>query len=116
MERGSESTLSGAGESSGGPAEEASCTAMQSNGVIHENGTSSSDIAVNGLLSKSNGCDEEDILCGDKGEGMGVGGGGETQRSMGSVLVRKRKQRQLSRKDTDIVRLIGQHLREMGFR
>ena len=92
-----------------------SSSAMQSNGVIHENGTtSSSDFAVNGLSSvvKSNGCD------GIKFEGeeeVGVASGGESKH-VGPVLTRKRKQRQLSRKDTDIVRLIGQHLREMGFK
>lgn len=117
---GPESALSRVvGESSGGTAEEGSlpsCSAMQSNGVIHENGTSS-DFAVNGLVGvvKSNGC-EESVLCDDKEEEVsGVSGSGGTQR-VGSVHFRKRKQRQLSRKDTDIVRLIGQHLREMGFK
>lgn len=91
---------------------------MQSNGVIHENGTSS-DFAVNGLggVIKSNGC--EDILYEEEEEGEGEEGGkrvtGESKH-VGAVLARRRKQRQLSSKDTDIVRLIGQHLREMGFR
>ncbi len=107
------------GESSGGRSEQSSLSAMQSNGVIHENGTSS-DFAVNGLVGvvKSNGC-EESVLCEEgreEEEGVsGASGSGGTQR-LGSVHVRKRKQRQLSRKDTDIVRLIGQHLREMGFK
>ena len=111
----------GESSSSGGQrAEEGSLSsysAMQSNGVIHENGTSSSDFAVNGLVSlgKSNGC-EESVLCEGREEGVsGPGGGGGTRR-VGSTPVRKRKQRQLSQKDTDIVRLIGQHLREMGFK
>lgn len=83
---------------------------MQSNGVIHENGTST----VNGLSSviKSNGC--EGGVC--EGEEIGATAGRESEQVGGPILVRKRKQRQLSRKDTDIVRLIGQHLREMGFK
>lgn len=84
---------------------------MQANGVIHENGTSTSEFAVNGLggVVKSNGC--ENVSCEEEG-GLGVGG------ASGHVAVplRKRKHRQLSSKDTDIIRLIGQHLREMGFK
>lgn len=84
---------------------------MQSNGVIHENGTSNN-FAVNGLsgVIKSNG-----IVCeGEKKTGITVGR--DSEHIAGPILVRKRKQRQLSSKDTDIVRLIGQHLREMGFK
>lgn len=96
---------------------------MQSNGVIHENGTSTSDLAVNGLVGvvKSNGC-EEGVFCEDRGEeeeeGELNGASGTTGglQRLNSVHVRKRKHRQLSRKDTDIIRLIGQHLREMGFK
>lgn len=101
------------GEHSGGTVEGGphSSSAMQSNGVIHENGRrSTSDFAVNGLGSalKSNGCEQ-----GSASEGEEVGRGSANGRS---VLVRKRKQKQLSSKDNDIVRLIGQHLREMGFK
>lgn len=87
---------------------------MQSNGVIHENGTSS-DFAVNGLsgVIKSNGC--EGTACEEEEVGR-ASAGGESEHICGPVLSRKRKQKQLSRKDTDIVRLIGQHLREMGFK
>ena len=88
---------------------------MQANGVIHENGTSASEFAVNGLgggggVIKSNGC--EDVTCQEEEEDLNVGGASGHV----AVPVRKRKQRQLSSKDTDIVRLIGQHLREMGFK
>lgn len=91
---------------------ETSGLAMQSNGVI-ENGTTT-EIAVNGLgsglvsgKSHANGvCEgEEDV------EVRGV-----SQRVAGEVQLRKLRQRQLSGKDVDIIRLIGQHLREMGFR
>ena len=94
-----------------------SCSAMQSNGVIHENGTSS-DFAVNGLVGvvKSNGC-EESVLCEEREEeGVSGASGSAGTHRVSSLHTRKRKQRQLSRKDTDIVRLIGQHLREMGFK
>lgn len=93
---------------------------MQSNGVIHENGTSSNTsaftAAVNGLSQaslKSNGC--EAIAC--EGEEVGSSTGGGDSEHIGATvpLVRKRKPRQLSSKDTDIIRLVGQHLREMGF-
>lgn len=101
------------GEYSGNTVEGSSpsSSAMQANGVIHENGTSISEFAVNGLgsLVKSNGC--ENISCEE--ENLNVGG---ASGHLGSVTVRKRKKRQLSSKDTDIVRLIGQHLREMGFK
>lgn len=103
------------GEHSGGTVESGSPSSsdMQSNGVIHENGTSS-DFAVNGLSSviKSNGCES----AASEGEEIGATAGRESEHLGGPILVRKRKQRQLSRKDTDIVRLIGQHLREMGFK
>ena len=83
---------------------------MQSNGVIHENGTSDSDFAVNGLgVIKSNGVTEEGLCEGEALRTVGRSGHTDT------VLSRKKK-RQLSDKDADIIRLIGQHLREMGFR
>ena len=121
-----EGALPSVGEFSGGSAAEESSgspssSAMQSNGVIHENGTSSNTsaftAAVNGLGQaslKSNGC--EAIPC--EGEEVGSStGGGESEHIGATVpLVRKRKPRQLSSKDTDIIRLIGQHLREMGFK
>jgi hypothetical protein len=92
---------------------------MQSNGVIHENGTNS-DFAVNGLGSviKRNGCDG--AVCNEEEEEavgtVGTTVGGEKEHIGGAILLRKRKQRHLSKKDSDIVRLIGQHLREMGFK
>ena len=105
-----------AGESGGGTVESSSPSSsdMQSNGVIHENGTSSdftsSDFAVNGL-SKSNGRDVR-----EEEEAVGTTVVGDSEHVSGPVLIRKRKQKQLSKKDSDIVRLIGQHLREMGFK
>ena len=113
---------SSVGEYSGSTVEgssSSSSTAMQANGVIHENGTttSTSEFAVNGLgggggVVKSNGC--EKVLYEDEEDGdLNVGG---ANGRVGSMPVRKRKQRQLSSKDTDIIRLIGQHLREMGFK
>lgn len=106
----------GSRECSGGTVESGSPSSsdMQSNGVIHENGTSS-DFAVNGLsgVIKSNGC--EGTACEEEEVGR-ASAGGESEHICGPVLSRKRKQKQLSRKDTDIVRLIGQHLREMGFK
>jgi len=68
---------------------------MQSNGVIFENGSSP---VANGDLLLSNGCEEE-----------------ESGRVSSALAVRKRKQRKLTGMDADIIRLIGQHLREMGF-
>ena len=103
--------VAGVGEHSGGRVEGGPHSfAMQSNGVIHENGRrTTSDFAVNGLASalKSNGHEQGS-------ESEEVSGRGSANGH--SVLVRKRKQRQLSDKDSDIVRLIGQHLREMGFK
>lgn len=66
-----------------------------SNGVILQNGTG---LVANGDVSLANGC-----------------AGDEFAREDASFAVRKRKQRQLSAIDADIIRLIGQHLREMGF-
>lgn len=97
------------GEYSGGTAESGSPSspAMQSNGVIHENGTSTEN-GLSGVI-KSNG-----IVC--EREESGATAGRESPHIGGPILVRKRKQKHLSSKDTDIVRLIGQHLREMGFK
>ena len=68
---------------------------MQSNGVILENGDSP---VTNGdLLHVSNGCEEE-----------------ESGRSPSALAVRKQKQRKLTGMDAEIIRLIGQHLRELG--
>ena len=68
---------------------------MQSNGVILENGDTP---VTNGdLLHVSNGCKEE-----------------ETGRSPSALAVRKQKQRKLTGMDAEIIRLIGQHLRELG--
>ena len=56
---------------------------------------------------------------GDSGLVNGVAGEEEGERPRGEidrhVRVRKRPQRQLTGMDADIVRLIGQHLRELGF-
>ena len=85
--------------------------AMQSNGVI-ENGSSTGEIAVNGLVSNNmvSGKKRENGVC----DGMEVKG--VARRVSGEVLARRTKPRQqLSAKDLDIIRLIGQHLREMGF-
>lgn len=58
---------------------------------------------------------------GDSGLMNGVGGEDEreltTERRLEQHMrVKRRPQRQLTGMDADIVRLIGQHLREMGFR
>ena len=60
------------------------------NGTVIENGSAS-----NGVAPFVNGC------------------GGKVGREEGSKVHRKRGQ-SLSETDTDIIRLIGQHLREMG--
>ena len=65
-------------------------------GVVAINGDSG--LVVNGV----SGVDEREIAA----------EGGLEQH----VRVRKRPQRQLTGMDADIVRLIGQHLREMGFK
>ena len=68
---------------------------MQSNGAILENGDSP---VTNGdLLHVSNGCEEE-----------------ENGRSASALAVKKQKQRKLTGMDAEIIRLIGQHLRELG--
>ncbi len=100
----------------GGVSDSPSNSAMQSNGggVIHANGTTS-DFAVNGLsggIIKSNGC--EGVVCEGEEVGSTTAGGEDGVHAV--PVGRKRKQRQLSSKDTDIVRLVGQHLREMGFK
>lgn len=99
-------------QSSGAPGTVAtSGPAMQSNGVI-ENGTSG-EIAVNGLGSSVLSVKgHENGVC-EGGEDVEVGG--VSQRVAGEVQLRKLRQMQLSGKDVDIIRLIGQHLREMGF-
>lgn len=74
---------------------------QQSNGVTLEN--------IGGVAAMN----------GDSGLLNGVG---EEEREMTregleqDVRVRKRPQRQLTGMDADIVRLVGQHLREMGFK
>ena len=90
---------------------ETSAPAMQSNGVL-KNGTTG-EIAVNGLRSG--------VLSG-KGHKNGVCEGGEgvevenvSQQVAEELRLRSIRQRQLSGKDIDIIRIIGQHLREMGF-
>ncbi len=88
-------------------------TAMQANGVI-ENGTTNTtgEIAVNGLSGSSlvSGKKRENGVC----DGMDLRG--VARHMTGEVLPRRVKPRQqLSSKDLDIIRLIGQHLREMGF-
>ena len=65
-----------------------------SNGVILSNGSSP---VSNGDMLLTNGCE------------------GEESELTSALALRKRKQRLLSGMDTDIIRLIGQHLREMGF-
>ena len=79
-------------------------TQQQSNGVSLEN--SDGDIvAINGdggLVNGVGGREEREIVAEGRLE----------QR----VRVRKKPQRQLTGMDADIVRLVGQHLREMGFR
>lgn len=69
---------------------------MQSaaNGTVVENGSSR-----NGVPSLANGCNtrEEEEVEGSR------------------TISHKRKTQQLSQTDTDMIRLIGQHLREMGF-
>ena len=91
---------------------ETSEPAMQSNGVI-ENGTTD-EIAVNGLGSGvPSGKGHKKDVC---EEGEGVEMGGVSQLMAGEVRPRKMRPKKLSGKDVDIIRLIGQHLREMGFR
>ena len=70
---------------------------MQStaNGTSVENGNER-----NGVTSLANGC--------------GLRGGDEAAAAGRSVPYRKRG-KQLSQTETDMIRLIGQHLREMGF-
>lgn len=100
-------------QSSGAPGistVDTSAVAMQSNGVI-ENGTVD-EIAVNGLGSGVPGKGHKNGVC-EEGEGVEVGG--VNQRLAGEVRLRKKRPKQLSGKDVDIIRLIGQHLREMGF-
>ena len=78
---------------------------QQSNGVTLENVDGGGVVAINGdsgLVNGVSGEDEREI----------TSEGGLEQH----VRVRKRPQRQLTGIDADIVRLIGQHLREMGFR
>ena len=71
----------------------------QTNGVIVENGSS---VVANGNnVQLTNGCGFED---------------GEASGESGDVIVRRRKTKRLSSIDTDIIRLIGQHLRELGFK
>ncbi len=65
-----------------------------SNGVFLQNGTGP---VANGDAMFTNGCAGEGLARED------------------DLAVRKRKQRHLSAMDSDIIRLIGQHLREMGF-
>ena len=91
--------------------EEPSETAMQANGVV-ENGTTTGEIAVNGLGSGlvSGKKRENGVVC------DGVEMRGVARHVTGEVPPRRLKPRQqLSGKDVDIIRLIGQHLREMGF-
>lgn len=87
---------------------------QQSNGVTLDNvgsgiaamngsGGGSESVRRGGLVNGVGGDVEED--------GELVTGGLERR-----VRSRKRAQRQLSGMDADIVRLIGQHLREMGFK
>ena len=66
-----------------------------SNGVIFNNGSGP---VANGDVLLANGCGGEELVGGDM-----------------TVSLRKKKQTQLSTMDTDVIRLIGQHLREMGF-
>lgn len=75
---------------------------MTSNGVVFENGSSGTVEAVNGDSSYliENGCEEN--------------GDSTSVRKQGGGLVRRRKQHQIVGRDADIIRLIGQHLREMG--
>lgn len=103
----SSEAIAGAAEPSAGSG---AGVAMQSNGVIHENGTS--DFSVNGVggVVKSNGCGDS-LINDDKKEMKMKGRGGMDP----ALTSRRRKTRPLSAKDTDTIRLIGQHLREMGF-
>ena len=80
---------------------------QQSNGVTLGNVESGGGVvAINGdsglVVNGVGGVDEREIAA----------EGGLEQH----VRVRKRPQRQLTGMDADIVRLIGQHLREMGFK
>ena len=77
---------------------------MTSNGVVFENGSRAVE-AVNGDSGflVENGCEEN-----------GDSTAGTTVRKQGGSLIRRRKQRQIVGMDADIIRLIGQHLREMG--
>ena len=68
-----------------------------SNGVIFENGSGP---VANGDLLLTNGCERED--------------GDSTERNI-AVIRKKKQQRKLTGMDVDTIRLIGQHLREMGF-
>lgn len=78
---------------------------QQSNGVTLENVDGGGVLAING----------------DNGLVNGVGGKDEREMTAEGGLeqhmrVRRRPQRQLTGMDADIVRLIGQYLREMGFK
>lgn len=79
---------------------------QQTNGVTLENITNDGVAAINGERGLVNGV------------GTGVEDGEiATERLEQHISrVRKRPQRQLTGIDADIVRLIGQHLREMGFK
>ena len=68
-----------------------------SNGVIFENGSGP---VANGDLLLTNGCE---------------GGNGESMEKTVDAIRKKKQQRQLTAMDVDTIRLIGQHLREMGF-
>ena len=68
-----------------------------SNGVIFENGSGP---VANGDLLLTNGCERED---------------GDTMERNIAVIQKKKQQRQLTGMDVDTIRLIGQHLRRMGF-
>lgn len=101
------SSSAACGVTTEGPSE----TAMQANGVV-ENGTTTSGIAVNGLGGGlvSGKKRENGVVC-DGVEVMGV-----ARHVKGELPTRRAKPRQqLSGKDEDIIRLIGQHLRELGF-
>ena len=77
---------------------------MQTNGVVIENGAESS-VATKSKLAVTNGTydDSEDSEV-------------VNAVTLGQVQVRKRKQpRKLSGVEADIIRLMGQHLREMGY-
>lgn len=69
---------------------------MQSaaNGTVVENGSTR-----NGVPSLANGCDSR----------------GEEEVEGSRTISHKKRAQRLSQTDTDMIRLIGQHLREMGF-